>query len=49
MLEKVIQMHFFSENDLLYVIEMTYRTVCVKLVGMARYGARFVVLKPPLF
>ncbi len=35
----------------IYVIEMTYTTVGVKLVGMTRYGARFVVLKypPPLF
>ncbi len=26
---------------------MTYRTIGVKLVVMARYGARFVVLKHP--
>ncbi len=26
-----------------------YTTVGVKLVGMARYGARFVVLIPPFF
>ncbi len=34
---------------LLYVIGMTYTTVGVNLVGMARYGARFVVLKHPPF
>ncbi len=38
---------FFSKTNLLYVIEMTYRTVGVKLVVMASYGARFVVLTPP--
>ncbi len=49
--EQIMQFFFSSENDLLYVIEVTYRTVGVKLVGMACYGARFVVLKhpPPLF
>ncbi len=38
----------FSENNLLYAIEMTYTTVGVKLERMACYGARFVVLKHPL-
>ncbi len=28
-----------------YVIEITYRTVGVKLIGLSCYGARFVVLK----
>ncbi len=28
---------------------MTYITIGVKLVGVARYGARVVVLKDPLF
>ncbi len=37
----------FSKTNLLYVLEMTYRTIGVKLVVMARYGARFVVLTPP--
>ncbi len=42
---------FALENDLLFVIEMTYSTVGVKLVGTARHGARFVVLNSlsPLF
>ncbi len=33
----------------MFVIEMTYITVGVKLVGMTPYGARFVVMTPPLF
>ncbi len=37
---------FFLENNVL--IEMTYTTVGVKLVGVAQHGARFVVLKHPL-
>ncbi len=38
-----------TKTYLLYVIEMTYTTIGVKLVVMARYGARFVVLKHPIF
>ncbi len=36
----------FSRNNSLNDIEMTYTTIGVKLVGMARYGAPFVVFSP---
>ncbi len=47
---KKLSKSIFSRKTIyFYAINMTYTTVGVKLVGMARYGARFVVLPPPLF
>ncbi len=47
--KKIAQISFYfpRKPTVLYVISTTYRTVGVKLVVTARYGARFVVLKHP--
>ncbi len=47
-LEKFTE-YFSRKPTYVYVIEMTYTTIGVKLVVMGRYGVRFVVLKHPLF
>ncbi len=47
-LEKITQFFFDFSRKPIYVAEVTYTTIGVKLLVLALYGARFVVLIPPL-